>query len=60
MTTNLLLFLMMITMACVGYASAYKIMQREIVEKDIQLHMAYTFIEERLNDRTRKTRVRTT
>jgi hypothetical protein len=60
MTTNLLLFLMMITMACVGYASAYKIMQREIVEKDIQLHMAYMFIEERLNDRTRKTRVRTT
>jgi len=35
-------------------------MQREIVEKDIQLHMAYMFIEERLNDRTRKTRVRTT
>jgi len=52
--------LMMITMACVGYASAYKIMQREIVERDIQLHMAYTFIEKRLNDGQRKTRVRTT
>jgi hypothetical protein len=60
MTLNILLFLMMITMACVGYASAYKIMQREIVERDIQLHMAYTFIEKRLNDRQRKTRVRTT
>jgi len=60
MMTNILLFLMMITMACVGYASAYKIMQREIVERDIQLHMAYTFIEKRLNDRQRKTRVRTT
>lgn len=60
MMTNILLFLMMITMACVGYASAYKIMQREIVERDIQLHMAYTFIEKRLNDRQRKTRVRST
>jgi hypothetical protein len=60
MTLNILLFLMMITMACVGYASAYKIMQREIVERDIQLHMAYTFIEKRLSDRQRKTRVRTT
>jgi hypothetical protein len=60
MMTNILLFLMMITMACVGYASAYKIMQREIVERDIQLHMAYTFIEKRLNDGQRKTRVRTT
>ena len=60
MMTNILLFLMMITMACVGYASAYKIMQREILERDIQLHMAYTFIEKRLNDRQRKTRVRTT
>ena len=60
MMTNILLFLMMITMACVGYASAYKVMQREIVERDIQLHMAYTFIEKRLNDRQRKTRVRTT
>lgn len=57
--TNILLFLMMITMACVGYASAYKIMQREITERDIQLHMAYTFIEKRLNDRPRKARVRT-
>ena len=60
MTLNILLFLMMITMACVGYASAYKVMQREIVERDIQLHMAYTFIEKRLNDKPRKTRVRTT
>jgi hypothetical protein len=60
MMTNILLFLMMITMACVGYASAYKIMQREIVERDIQLHMAYTFIEKRLNDRPRKARVRST
>jgi len=60
MMTNILLFLMMITMACVGYASAYKIMQREILERDIQLHMAYTFIEKRLNDGQRKTRVRTT
>ena len=60
MITNILLFLMMITMACVGYASAYKVMQREILERDIQLHMAYTFIEKRLNDRQRKTRVRTT
>ena len=60
MMTNILLFLMMITMACVGYASAYKVMQREILERDIQLHMAYTFIEKRLNDRQRKTRVRTT
>jgi hypothetical protein len=60
MTLNILLFLMMITMACVGYASAYKIMQREIVERDIQLHMAYTFIEKRLNDKPRKARVRTT
>jgi len=60
MTLNILLFLMMITMACVGYASAYKIMQREILERDIQLHMAYTFIEKRLNDGQRKTRVRTT
>lgn len=60
MTLNILLFLMMITMACVGYASAYKVMQREILERDIQLHMAYTFIEKRLNDRQRKTRVRTT
>ena len=58
--TNLILFLMMITMACVGYASAYKVMQREILERDIQLHMAYTFIEKRLNDGQRKTRVRTT
>ena len=60
MMTNILLFLMMITMACVGYASAYKIMQREILERDIQLHMADTFIEKRLNDGQRKTRVRTT
>ena len=50
---------MMITMACVGYASAYKVMKREITERDIQLHMAYTFIEKRLNDRPRKARVRT-
>ena len=57
MMTNILLFLMMITMACVGYASAYKIMKREILERDIQLHMAYTFIEKRLNDRPRKARV---
>ena len=55
--TNLILFLMMITMACVGYGSAYKIMKREILERDIQLHMAYTFIEKRLNDRQRKARV---
>lgn len=60
MTLNILLFLMMITMACVGYASAYKVMQREILERDIQLHMAYTFIEKRLNDKPRKARVRTT
>jgi len=59
MATNILLFLMMITMAGVGYASAYKIMQREITERDIQLHMAYAFIEKRLNDRPRKARVRT-
>ena len=58
--TNLILFLMMITMACVGYTSAYKVMQREILERDIQLHMAYTFIEKRLNDKPRKARVRTT
>ena len=58
--TNLILFLMMITMACVGYASAYKIMKQEILERDIQLHMAYTFIEKRLNDKPRKARVRTT
>jgi hypothetical protein len=52
--TNILLFLMMITMACVGYASAYKIMQREIVKRDIELHMAYTYIGDKLNERARK------
>ena len=57
MMTNLILFLMMITMACVGYASAYKVMKREILERDIQLHMAYTFIEKGLHERARKKRV---
>jgi len=58
--TNLIIFLMMITMACVGYASAYKIMQREIVAKDIQLHMAYTYIGDKINARGGKKTIRRT
>lgn len=54
MMTNILLFLMMMTMACVGYASAYKVMKREILERDIQLHMAHIFIEKGLHDLARK------
>jgi len=58
--TNLILFLMMITMACVGYASAYKIMQREILARDIQLHMAYTYIGDNINGRGGKKTIRRT
>lgn len=60
MMTNLILFLMMITMACVGYASAYKIMQKEILARDIQLHMAYTYIGDKLNERGGKKTIRRT
>lgn len=49
---------MMITMACVGYASAYKIMHKEIVARDIQLHMAYTYIGDKLNERGGKKTIR--
>jgi len=58
--TNLILLLMMITMACVGYASAYKIMQKEILAKDIQLHMAYIYIGDKLNERGGKKTIRRT
>ena len=51
---------MMITMACVGYASAYKIMQREILARDIQLHMAYTYIGDNINGRGGKKTIRRT
>ena len=60
MMTNLILFLMMITMACVGYASAYKIMQREIVAKDIQLHMAYTYIGDKIHEQSTRKKIRRT
>jgi hypothetical protein len=52
--TNILLFIMMIGMACVGYASAYVVLQREITRRDMELHMAYTYIGDKLNERARK------
>ena len=60
MMTNIILFLMMIGMACIGYASAYIVMQREITRRDIELNMAYTYIGDKLSERTREKRVRKT
>jgi hypothetical protein len=57
MMTNIILFMMMIGMACRGYASAYIVMQREITRRDIELNMAYTYIGDKLSERARKKRV---
>lgn len=55
--TNVILFMMMIGMACIGYASAYIVLQREITRRDIELNMAYTYIGDKLHERARKKRV---
>jgi hypothetical protein len=57
MMTNIILFMMMIGMACIGYASAYIVLQREITRRDIELNMAYTYIGDKLHERARKKRV---
>ena len=57
MLTNLLFLGCMITMAVVGYTSAYTVMKKELVMKDIQLHMAYTYIGDKLDDAKRNDRV---
>ncbi len=51
---------MMITMAIVGYTSAYTVMKKQIVLRDIELHMAYTYIGDKLDARATKKRVRRT
>ena len=44
MLTNLLFLGCMITMAVVGYTSAYTVMKKELVMKDIQLHLSLIHI----------------
>ena len=60
MLTNIILLGMTITMAIVGYTSAYTVMKKQIVLRDIELHMAYTYIGDKLDARATKKRERRT